>query len=72
MDQVFTWNHDFGSAIPDRFVGVVVVNVLDPRHPEMVPGTGYVASLTPFDGVFRDAMLIIPGDPIDEHARSGP
>ena len=44
VDQVFTWNHDFGSAIPDRFVGVVVVNVLDPRHPEMVPGTGYVAS----------------------------
>ena len=70
VPEVFTWNHDFGRAIPERFVGVVVVG--NPKHPEMVPGTGYVVTLSPFDGVFRDAMLIIPGDPIDEHSRSSP
>ena len=67
---VITWNHDFENAIPQRFVGVVRVG--DPQHPEMVPGIGYVVALTPFDAVFRDAMLIIPGDPIEEHTRSSP
>ena len=63
-----TWFNDFGKPIPDRLRGTVGVG--DPRHPAMAPGFGYIATVLPLDGIKRDVMLIIPGDPIIENTRT--
>ena len=70
VPSVTTWHHDFGKDFPQRLRAVVRVG--DPRHPELIPGFGYIVSLAPLDGQDRDAMLLIPGDPIQDNTRNGP
>lgn len=65
---VTTWNHDFAKSEAQRLRGLVFVG--DARHPEMQPGFGYLVTLAPLDGKFRDVMLIIPGSPIVENTRT--
>ena len=68
---VTMWYTDPGNPLPISIRGIGPVVVGDPRHPEMVPGFGYIINLGPPIKP-KDLMLIIPGDPIIEHTRNSP
>ena len=68
---VFTWTNDYTVDFVDRRRGLVPVRPTETRHPEMVPGFGYIVGVAAFDKVTRDFMLIIPGDPVIEDTERG-